>query len=427
MSDVERPTPYNFPAKHSHPFAILSNQEYSMIKTNSVRAWVLAARPKTLTGAVAPVLVGAAFAYARLWHDLTQQQPDSQTSILHFFKSTLPTFFTSSTGFTDLKMLPLLKSLSATFHDTLPGLTHSPFSATHHILSSLFHTALPGLFNSSVLQLFNPTILPFLLCLLFAILMQIDANLINDYFDFRKGSDREDRLGPERACAQGWVTPRAMCIAIGITTFLSCLVGLGILFIHLQWELLGVGALCVLFSFLYTTKLSYLGWGDLLVLVFFGLIPVIFTYYVLTGGGWNIPLVIASVAMGLATDNLLIVNNYRDRYQDEKSGKRTIIVRLLQSRIRRYGTEKGRLEGEQDALDIYLWLGIFATLLAFTALFLYPYSTIRYPLMLIYLILHFRTFRQLKTLDGKALNQVLGATARNIFLFGLLLGVSVFL
>ena len=421
-----------------------------MIKTNSVRAWVLAARPKTLTGAVAPVLLGAAFAYARLWHDLTQQQPDSQTSILHFFKSTLPTFFTSSTGFTDLKMLPLFKSLSATFHDTLPGLTHSPFSAihhilsatfhdtlpglthspfsaTHHILSSLFHTALPPLFNSSVLQLFNPTILPFLLCLLFAILMQIDANLINDYFDFRKGSDREDRLGPERACAQGWVTPRAMCIAIGITTFLSCLVGLGILFIHLQWELLGVGALCVLFSFLYTTKLSYLGWGDLLVLVFFGLIPVIFTYYVLTGGGWNIPLVIASVAMGLATDNLLIVNNYRDRYQDEKSGKRTIIVRLLQSRIRRYGTEKGRLEGEQDALDIYLWLGIFATLLAFTALFLYPYSTIRYPLMLIYLILHFRTFRQLKTLDGKALNQVLGATARNIFLFGLLLGVSVFL
>ncbi len=321
-----------------------------MVQTNSLKAWFLAARPKTLTGAIAPVLVGAAFAYVRLMHD-----------------------------------------------------------------------------SAETFQFSISSTLPFVLCLLFAVLMQIDANFINDYFDFRKGTDREDRLGPERACAQGWITPRAMRIGIAVMTILSCLVGIAILLIHQQWELLIVGILCVIFCFLYTTKLSYLGWGDLLVLVFFGLVPVIFTYYVMTVGGWNIPLIIASVAMGLATDNLLIVNNYRDRYQDRESGKRTIIVRIIESRIRKYGDEKGRLEGEQDCMDIYLWLGIFSTLLAFTALFLYPYSSIRYPLMLIYLILHFRTFRQLKTLDGRALNQVLGATARNIFLFGLLLAISVFL
>lgn len=223
-----------------------------MVKTNSMRAWFLATRPKTLTGAIAPVLVGAAFAYA----------------------------------------------------------------------------------SSDAVSM----LMPFLLCLLFAVLMQIDANLINDYFDFKKGTDREDRLGPERACAQGWITPRAMQWGIGVMTALSCLVGIAILLVHMQWELLLVGILCVVFCFLYTTRLSYLGWGDVLVLVFFGFVPVVFTHYVMTNGGWSVPLLIAGFAMGLATDNLLVVNNYRDRSQDRVSGKRTIIVRIIEAQIRKCGS-----------------------------------------------------------------------------------------
>lgn len=333
-----------------------------MVKTNSFKAWVLAARPKTLTGAIAPVLVGAAYAYVCIMHG------DSQSSML----------------------------------------------------------------GSSLLTVH----IQFFLCLLFAVLMQIDANLINDYFDFRKGTDREDRLGPERACAQGWITPRAMLWGIGVTTFLSCCVGLAIMFTHQQWELLLVGVLCVLFCFLYTTHLSYLGWGDLLVLIFFGFIPVVFTYYVLMGG-WHfpglwpmqgqIPLLLAGLAMGMVTDNLLMVNNYRDRAQDFVSGKRTLVVRIIEAQRRRYGDEQGRKEGEQLCLDLYLWFGVLSVLSALVALFLFPYSSIRWPLLLVYLIFHFKTFRQLKTLDGKALNMVLGATARNIFLFGLLLAISVFL
>ena len=312
------------------------------IKTNSPKAWLLAARPKTLTGAIAPVLVGAAFA-----------------------------------------------------------------------------------FRAAV----NPSamLLPAVLCLLFAVLMQVDANFINDYFDFRKGTDREDRLGPERACAQGWITPRAMRWGIGVATVLSSLTGLALLSCHWQWELLLVGILCVLFCFLYTTHLSYLGWGDVLVLVFFGVVPVVFTYYVMTAGHWHLPLLLAGLAMGLATDNLLMVNNYRDRHQDLLSGKRTIVVRIVGAQVRRLGDEQGQKEGRAICLDLYLWLGVLSTLLAFTALFLHPLSTIRWPLMLIYLILHFRAFRQLSTLEGRDLNRVLGLTARNIFLFGLLLAVSVFL
>lgn len=306
-----------------------------------MKAWVLAARPKTLMGAIAPVLVGAAFSF-RL---------------------------------------------------------------------GVSSTAIVG----------------GILCLVFAVFMQIDANFINDYFDFKKGTDREDRLGPERACAQGWLSPRAMRWGITTMTVLSCLVGVAILLLNMQWELIIVGILCVVFCFLYTTRLSYLGWGDLLVVVFFGLVPVVFTHYVMTAGAWHLPLVIAGLAMGMATDNLLMVNNYRDRNQDRVSGKRTIVVRIIEAQVCRLGETKGRKEGEEICLDIYLWLSIFSTILAFVALFLFPLSSIRYPLMLIYQILHFKAFRQMKSLDGRVLNQVLGITARNIFLFGLLLAVSVFL
>jgi 1,4-dihydroxy-2-naphthoate octaprenyltransferase len=240
-----------------------------------------------------------------------------------------------------------------------------------------------------------------MLCLLFAVVMQIDANLVNDYYDFKKGTDREDRLGPERACAQGWITPKAMQCGIGICTIFACLVGLVILFVSQRWELLIVGIACVLGCFLYTIKFSYLGLGDILVLLFFGIVPVGFTYYVMTGG-WTLPLSLAGIGMGLATDNLLIVNNYRDRHQDAISGKKTIIVRM----------------GGTFGLRAYLWCGIIATILGMTALYMMDKP---YWFMLGYLLLNIMTWYKMCHLDGKALNGVLGKTARNIFLYGLLL------
>ncbi len=287
------------------------------MKTNGLKAWVLAARPKTLTGAVAPVLVGGMLAY------------------------------------TD--------SIQLTSYAWWSGM----------------------------------------LCLLFAVVMQIDANLVNDYYDFKKGTDREDRLGPERACAQGWITPKAMQCGIGVCTIFACLVGLVILFVSQRWELLIVGIACVLGCFLYTIKFSYLGLGDILVLLFFGVVPVGFTYYVMTGG-WTLPLSLAGIGMGLATDNLLIVNNYRDRHQDAISGKKTIIVRM----------------GGTFGLRAYLWCGIIATILGMTALYMMDKP---YWFMLGYLLLNIMTWYKMCHLDGKALNGVLGKTARNIFLYGLLL------
>lgn len=254
------------------------------------------------------------------------------------------------------------------------------------------------------------------MCLLFALLMQVAANFINDYYDFRRGTDREDRLGPERACAQGWITPRAMRIGIAVVVTLACLVGLGVMLLTRLWWLVAVGVACVAFAFLYTTRLSYLGWGDVLVVVFFGIVPVGFTFCAMTDGAWTMPVTLAGFAMGLATDNLLLVNNYRDRNEDAISGKRTIVVRLAS----RYGDKVA----QRIARDLYIWIGILAAIVGLVSLFIFPFTNLRYPLLLLYLIMHFRSGDDMHRLDGRDLNRLLGISARNIFFFGLMLTIS---
>lgn len=293
------------------------------VKRNSLKAWILAARPKTLTGAITPVMVGIALA-------------------------------------------------------TMDG--HFQW-------------------------------LPALVCCLFACLMQIAANFINDLFDYLKGTDREDRLGPERACAQGWISPKAMRNGILLTVILACLIG-SILLFYAGWELIIVGLLCVLFAFLYTTgpyPLSYNGWGDVLVIVFFGFVPVGGTYYVqaLT---WTPDVTIASLVSGLLIDTLLVVNNYRDREADATSGKRTVIVRF----------------GEKFGRYLYLILGVTAALLCLW--FLAEGHIYAALLPQLYLIPHFFTWkRMVKIHSGKKLNSILGETSRNMLLLGILLSLGMIL
>ena len=301
--------------------------EEAIIKTNSLKAWLLAARPKTLSGAAVPVMIGAALA----WQDAKQYDGDV-------------------------------------------------FSWTAALL-----------------------------CLLFSFAMQIDANLINDFFDFVNGSDdAETRLGPRRACAQGWVTLDAMKKAIALTTCLACVIGL-----PLAWygglEMILVGVLCVVFAFLYTTFFSYEGLGDVLVLVFFGLVPVGCTYYVqIHDLTWEVFL--ASIACGLVIDALLIVNNFRDRDNDRLAGKKTLIVRM----------------GPEAGLQLYLGVGVGAMILDGTfCLNGHPLATV-FPLL--YFVLHVFTYLRIKKIyQGKALNLCLGETARNIFIYGLCVTIGLLL
>ena len=297
------------------------------MKTNSLKAWFLAARPKTLTGAAVPVMIGVSLA----WVDAKQYGDD-----------------------------------------------------TFHWLAAV-------------------------LCFLFAFVMQIDANFINDFFDFANGTDDiETRLGPRRACAQGWVTLDAMKRAIAITTCLACVIGLPLVWFG-GLEMILIGLICVVFCFLYTTHFSYMGLGDLLVLVFFGIVPVCISYYLhLHTVSWQVFL--ASIACGMGIDALLIVNNFRDRDQDREAGKNTIIVRL----------------GAESGLQLYLAVGIGAMILGGT--FWMNGHPLAFFLPFIYFVLHVFTYLKIKRIEkGKALNLCLGETARNIFIYGICVSLGILL
>ena len=313
-----------------------------MIKTNSIKAWFLAARPKTLTAAAVPVLLGVALAILRMSPNRLYPNADIEGGL-------------------------------------------------DWVLGSIRWV-------------------PALLCLLFAWVMQIDSNLVNDYFDFKHGNDDETRLGPKRACAEGWVTMRAMKMAIGITTLLGCAIGLPLVAFG-GWEMVIVGICCVIFCFLYTTCLSYLGLGDVLVLVFFGIVPVCCTYYLVVPEihqGITKEVLLASIACGMVVDTLLIVNNYRDHDNDQKAGKKTLVVHI----------------GKKNAERLYLMLGIVATLVmigisAYDAL-TYGMATYMLPLYGVYVGIHALTYHKMKAIgEGRELNKVLGETARNIFFFGI--------
>ena len=290
------------------------------VRLNSPRAWLLAARPKTLSGAAVPVMVALSMA----WCDL------------------------SGTGF---------------------------------------------------------KVLPAILCLLFAFIMQIDANLVNDYFDFRKGTDDEQRLGPKRACAQGWVTLSAMRKAIALTTAAACAVGIPLV-LYGGWWMVAIGVLCVVFCFLYPTHLSYLGLGDVLVLLFFGIVPVGATYFLQTGR-MTLEVFTASVACGLVIDTLLVVNNYRDRDNDRRTGKNTLVVRI----------------GARATERLFPALGIIACLLG---LVYWAYGHFwAFLLPVVYLSLHLVTSERMKTIGkGFGLNKILGENARNMFIYGILLSIG---
>lgn len=296
-----------------------------MVKTNSVKAWLLATRPKTLSAAAVPVMIGTAFA----WRNTSEQ------------------------------------------------------------------------FNW----------IPAILCLLFAWIMQIDSNLVNDYFDFKKGNDDETRLGPKRACSEGWITSGAMVRGILITTLLGCMTGIPLI-LYGGLEMVMVGIACVVFCFLYTTLFSYHGLGDILVLLFFGIIPVCCTYYVCMPLHQQIPtgeVIASSIACGLAIDALLIVNNYRDIDNDRSNGKITLAVRLGASKTRR----------------LYESIGYTAAGIMIILVFFDLYQTDKliptYAIYLIYIILHRQSYQEMKRINkGAKLNQVLGLTARNILVFGIL-------
>lgn len=251
--------------------------------------------------------------------------------------------------------------------------------------------------------LFRPV--PALLCLGVALLAQIASNFANDYFDFKKGADTPGRMGPERAVASGWITPRAMLRAALLTLGVACLAGCMLLF-YAGWELIPVGvaiAICVLAYSAGPFPLAYNGLGDVCVLLFYGIVPVCFTYYVQTLS-FSLLALLMSLAVGFLSVNILVVNNYRDYAEDKAAAKRTTIV----------------LFGRRFGRWLYLVNGLLSLLLAFPLLLDTEGSRWKMVLLAGFFVLFIATWRELGRREGCALNRILAHTARNLFLFSLL-------
>jgi len=169
---------------------------------------------------------------------------------------------------------------------------------------------------------------PAVACLGFALLVQVGTNFANDYYDFLKGADTEERVGPRRAVASGLIAPAVMRRAMIGVFAAAFLVGLTLLG-QGGWPLLIIGVASILCGVAYTGgpyPLAYHGWGDVFVFIFFGLVAVGATCFVQMG---RLPLEawLAGAGIGALATNILVANNYRDVETDAKAGKRTLLVR----------------------------------------------------------------------------------------------------
>ncbi|PTX94673.1 1,4-dihydroxy-2-naphthoate polyprenyltransferase [Opitutus sp. ER46] len=168
-----------------------------------------------------------------------------------------------------------------------------------------------------------------LICLGFALLVQIGTNFANDYFDFVHGADTAARQGPRRAVAAGLVSPATMRNATVVVFAVAFLLGLSLIAWGGPW-LLVVGVTSIISGVAYTGgpwPLAYHGWGDVFVFIFFGLVAVAATYFV-QAGRVSTDALLAAVPVGLLAANILVVNNYRDADTDAVAGKRTLVVIL---------------------------------------------------------------------------------------------------
>ncbi len=176
-----------------------------------------------------------------------------------------------------------------------------------------------------------------LLCLVLALALQVGVNYANDYSDGVRGTD-DERVGPVRLVASGLASPRAVKTAAFASFGVGALAGLAVVALSGHWWLLAVGALCILAAWFYTggkRPYGYLGLGELMVFVFFGLVATVGTTYVIADAAplhaW-----IAGAAVGALASAILVANNIRDIATDRESGKLTLPARLGDAGARRF-------------------------------------------------------------------------------------------
>ncbi|EAT59139.1 1,4-dihydroxy-2-naphthoate octaprenyltransferase [Chlorobium ferrooxidans DSM 13031] len=251
-------------------------------------------------------------------------------------------------------------------------------------------------------------LLPALVALICALGIQVATNFINEIYDFRKGADTAERLGPTRTVAAGLISEKTM-IRVSLSLVLVVFL-LGLFLVYTAgWPILVIGLFSLLFAWGYTGgpyPIAYSGLGDLFVFIFFGLVAVGGTYYV-QSHELAMPVLLAAVAPGVFSVNILLVNNIRDIDTDRKVGKMTLPARI----------------GAVYARRLYVTLTVIAYLVPLL-LYLEGYSLFGL-LSWLSLPLAFRMKRELYRSEGRELNHVLAGTGKLMTLFGILLSLGI--
>jgi 1,4-dihydroxy-2-naphthoate octaprenyltransferase len=250
----------------------------------------------------------------------------------------------------------------------------------------------------------------FFACFGVALFAQIASNMANDYFDGKRGVDTRTRVGPARLVALGAVKPAHMLAAALAALVITALFGSYIAYERGVWLFL-VGVLICAAALAYSGgpyPLAYHGLGDICVVIFYGIIPVIFTYYAITAD-ISLQAALISIAMGLITDNILLVNNYRDYDEDAAGGKNTSVV----------------VHGRDFGAALFLANILGAFVIAFAALRQFSAWFIILYIILFAAVLS--TWRKLTRSEGRELNILLGRTGLNVFFFAALLSLGTIL
>ncbi len=249
------------------------------------------------------------------------------------------------------------------------------------------------------------------------IFLQVFSNLANDYGDTQNGADSALRQGPDRAVQSGAISVAKMKVAIIILGVLSFLSGLMLLHISIGlgstifYVFLFLGLVSIAAAYSYTAgknPYGYAGLGDISVLLFFGFLAVLGTYYLFTKE-FNALNILPALSMGVFATAVLNVNNIRDIESDKQAGKKSMAVRLGRNKAVVY--------------HIILLSSGFAAALIYIGLLPFTYNRLLVLLALVPLLINARAISSIK--DPKLLDPYLKQMAISSLFFMLLFGISI--
>ncbi|ANQ48368.1 1,4-dihydroxy-2-naphthoate polyprenyltransferase [Flammeovirga sp. MY04] len=255
----------------------------------------------------------------------------------------------------------------------------------------------------------------FWLTILTTVLLQILSNLANDYGDAVNGADHEGRKGPQRAVQSGEISKESMKRAIYIFSILSFVSGIGLLYKSISTleeflYFIGLGVLAIIAAITYTAgkkPYGYAGLGDLSVLIFFGWVGVLGSYY-LQVGELDVTLLFPATACGLLAVAVLNVNNIRDIESDIEAGKKSIPVRL----------------GRKWAV-MYHWLLLFSAIICGLCYVYFNYeSPLQWLFVIIFSLLRKNGWAVTRLKEPSELDPYLKQMAITSLLFSILFGVT---